>query len=207
MSEILVLPGIVFFACSGVPGLFLSRMSLAGQRISALLSATAAGLGLTGVGVFWQSGVNRPILEPLALLGAEFHISMNGLSALFLVPVFLVPMLGTIFGLEYWKQCEHPPNGRKLRSNTACILGSSRCDFKNQAVRVMMPGGGRQVKSLLLVSRISIVSRVMPYTKSPSVRSMQGSLSRDTFAFSVTEKSFSISRFLWAINIGVPSEP
>jgi len=40
---------------------------------------------------------------------------MDGLSAIFLVPIFLVSMLGSIYGLSYWKQTEHPQNGRKLR--------------------------------------------------------------------------------------------
>jgi hydrogenase-4 component B len=39
---------------------------------------------------------------------------MDGLSALFLVPVFLVTLLGSVYGLGYWRQIEHPTNGRKL---------------------------------------------------------------------------------------------
>jgi hydrogenase-4 component B len=39
---------------------------------------------------------------------------MDGLSALFLVPVFLVTLLGSIYGLGYWRQADHPTNGRKL---------------------------------------------------------------------------------------------
>jgi hydrogenase-4 component B len=31
------------------------------------------------------------------------------------VPIFLVSMLGSIYGLGYWKQSEHLKNGRKLR--------------------------------------------------------------------------------------------
>ena len=40
---------------------------------------------------------------------------MDGLSALFLVPIFLVSMLGSVYWLGYWKQAEHLTNGRKLR--------------------------------------------------------------------------------------------
>jgi len=40
---------------------------------------------------------------------------MDGLSAIFLVPVFLISLLGNIYGLGYWKQAEHPQNGQKLR--------------------------------------------------------------------------------------------
>ena len=40
---------------------------------------------------------------------------MDGLSAIFLAPVFLISLLGNVYGLGYWKQTEHPQNGRKLR--------------------------------------------------------------------------------------------
>ena len=52
---------------------------------------------------------------PWAIPGAEFNVAIDGLSAFFLVPVFLVSLLGNIYGLGYWKQTEHPQNGRKLR--------------------------------------------------------------------------------------------
>jgi formate hydrogenlyase subunit 3/multisubunit Na+/H+ antiporter MnhD subunit len=39
---------------------------------------------------------------------------MDGLSALFLVPVYLVTLLGSVYGLGYWRPAEHPTNSRKL---------------------------------------------------------------------------------------------
>jgi hydrogenase-4 component B len=39
---------------------------------------------------------------------------VDGLSALFLVPVYLVTLLGSVYGLGYWRQSDHPANGRKL---------------------------------------------------------------------------------------------
>jgi hydrogenase-4 component B len=52
---------------------------------------------------------------PWLLPGAEFHVAIDGLSAVFLMPIFLISMLGSIFGVGYWAQTEHPENGRKLR--------------------------------------------------------------------------------------------
>jgi hydrogenase-4 component B len=40
---------------------------------------------------------------------------LDGLSAVFLLPIFLIFLLGSIYGLSYWRQTEHPENGRKLR--------------------------------------------------------------------------------------------
>jgi hydrogenase-4 component B len=47
--------------------------------------------------------------------GGELAVRVDGLAALFLVPLFLVAPLGSIYGLEYWRQSDHPDNGRKLR--------------------------------------------------------------------------------------------
>ena len=115
MSELLVLTGIVIAATSGVPGLLLSRSSNIGQWVTTVLAVIGAGFGLSGVGVFWMTGDSQPIVRPWAIPGAEFHVAMDGLSALFLVPIFLVSLLGSIYGLGYWKQSEHVENGRKLR--------------------------------------------------------------------------------------------
>ena len=115
MSEALVVLGICIAACSGVPGLLLSRDSTTGQWITTVLAVMGAGLGLIGVGEFWATGISQPIVWPWAIPGGEFHVALNGLSALFLLPIFLVSLLGSIFGLGYWKQTEHSENGRKLR--------------------------------------------------------------------------------------------
>ncbi len=116
MSEQLVLLAIVFAAASGVPGLFLDRHSLSGQWLSALLAVLAGALGLTGTGIFWATGHGEPIILPWPLLpGARFSVAVDGLSAIFLVPVFLIFLLGSVYGLDYWKQTDHPANGRKLR--------------------------------------------------------------------------------------------
>ena len=52
---------------------------------------------------------------PWSLPGAEFSVAVDGLSAIFLLPIFLISLLGSVYGLGYWKQTEHPQNGRKLR--------------------------------------------------------------------------------------------
>src|SRR5207248_2460262 len=53
----------------------------------------------------WKSGL---------FLG-DFAIGLDAISAVFLIPVLLISALGSIYGLEYWKQGEHPRNGQKLR--------------------------------------------------------------------------------------------
>ncbi len=52
---------------------------------------------------------------PLPIAGAEFTLATDPISSFFLVPVFLIPLLGSIYGLDYWRQDQHPDDGRKLR--------------------------------------------------------------------------------------------
>ncbi|HLJ12197.1 MAG TPA: proton-conducting transporter membrane subunit, partial [Planctomycetaceae bacterium] len=116
MSESLVLAGICMAASSGLPGLFLGRTALSGQRLATLLAVLGAGLGLAGVGWFWSTGESQPLVVPWTVIrGAQFSVALDGLSAVFVVPIFLIFLLGSIYGLSYWKQSEHPDNGRKLR--------------------------------------------------------------------------------------------
>jgi hydrogenase-4 component B len=115
MSERLVLLGATLAAVSGVPGLLLDCHSRNGQRLASVLAVLAGGLGLIGVGTFWATGNSRPISLPWPLPGAAFDVAVDGLSALFLVPIFLISPLGSIYGLAYWDQTAHPRNGRKLR--------------------------------------------------------------------------------------------
>ncbi|MCY2992036.1 MAG: proton-conducting transporter membrane subunit [Planctomycetota bacterium] len=115
MSEELVLLGLFVCAVSGVPGLLCARSTCVGQGLSTAILVAGCGLGLTGVAAYWWGANSAEILWPWPIPGGEFRVQMDGLSALFLVPVFLIAALGSIFGLSYWKQTEHPENGRKLR--------------------------------------------------------------------------------------------
>src|SRR5438477_193369 len=116
MSEALVLWGIVVVGSSGIPGLLVGRTSMTGQWATTLLAVSGAVLGLAGVGWFWATGDSDPIRLPWSVIsGAEFSVAVDGLSAVFLVPIFLISLLGNVYGLGSWKQTDHPQNGRKLR--------------------------------------------------------------------------------------------
>jgi hydrogenase-4 component B len=115
MSERLILCGLVVAAASGVPGLFVSRNSTMGQGAATLLAVLGSAFGLGGIGFFWAAGDSEMIVWPGPIPGAEFSVGLDGLSAFFLTPIFLISLLGNIYGLAYWKQTEHPFNGRKLR--------------------------------------------------------------------------------------------
>jgi hydrogenase-4 component B len=116
MSEQWVLLGVALAAVSGVPGLLVGRHSMGGQWLSTALAVLASGFGLAGIAVFWFTGDSEPIVYAWPLFaGVPFSVGVDGLSAFFLLPVFLVSLLGNVYGLGYWRQTEHPENGRKLR--------------------------------------------------------------------------------------------
>lgn len=124
MSEWLVLMGAIVVAASGFPGLFFRRTALTGQWLTTLLAVSGAGLGLAGVGWFLVTGESRAIVRDWLPQGIRLNVAVDGLSAIFLIPVFLISLLGSIYGLGYWKQTEHQENGRKLRLFYGLLGGS-----------------------------------------------------------------------------------
>lgn len=112
----LVLWAVLLFAASGFPGLVSSRQARWGQWLAAGMMVLGCVCGMAGV---WQVFAGSAEIEILRwrtpIPGADFVLVADALSAFFLVPVLLVPMLGSIYGLEYWKQIEHPQEARKLR--------------------------------------------------------------------------------------------
>jgi hydrogenase-4 component B len=104
MNEWLVIAGIACHAFSGVPGLFMRRDTAGGQRLALVLSVLGSALGIAGaVAALW------------APTPSMAFIRLDALAAIFLIPIFWVSALGSIYGLEYWPQMKCPENGRKLR--------------------------------------------------------------------------------------------
>jgi len=106
---------IVTIAASGVPGLFTDRQSPRGERVATKLMIAGSALGLvtTVLAVIANSPVILRI--PWGVPGGEVALYADGVADLFLFPVFLVPVLGSVFGLAYWPQARNAENGRKLR--------------------------------------------------------------------------------------------
>ena len=114
MSLSVILIAIVLAAASGVPGAFLSRRSAAGERLAAWLMVVGAVAGLVGAGVGMCVEETLTLTFPWPAAG-NATVGVDALSAFFLVPVFLMGGLGSIYGLGYWPQRRHSGNGRRLR--------------------------------------------------------------------------------------------
>lgn len=101
-------------AASGLPALAIpSRFNL-GQRLATLLLCTGCVAGLIGAAGFFLGRPTAVVSWPAPLAGARFAVGVDGLSAVFLVPVFLLCGAGSLYGLAYWPVAEHPENGRRL---------------------------------------------------------------------------------------------
>jgi hydrogenase-4 component B len=113
MSGALILVAVGLVAVSGVPGLFSGRRSPIGERVAAFLLILGSVLGL--VAAVGAMASPASFEHAWAVPGGQIAIRLDGLAAIFLVPLFVVAPLGSIYGLEYWPQQDHADDGRKLR--------------------------------------------------------------------------------------------
>jgi len=121
----LVVTAAALLCVSGVPALMLPSRSPLGQRITTALVLAGSILGLIGsVSTLAGSAVSDGFRLPWFLPQGRGAIGIDPLSAFFLVLIFVVPALGSIYGLEYWKQDEHAENGRKLGLFYGILAGS-----------------------------------------------------------------------------------
>jgi len=120
----LILLASALLGASGIPALFGKRRSPVGQQLAVVLLLVGSGMGLYGVARALVSPA--PVTMELAWLlpvGA-FSVAVDAVSAIFLVPVFVLPALGAIYGLGYWPQRQHPGNGRKLSFAYGVLAGA-----------------------------------------------------------------------------------
>jgi hydrogenase-4 component B len=115
MNEWLLIAGVVLTALSGVPGYLTRYPGPVTQWVTTLIAVSGSTLGLLALCMFWTMGEGQSVVLPWPIPGAEFAVALDGLAALFLLPVFLVSLVGSVYGLAYWKESEHPDSGRKLR--------------------------------------------------------------------------------------------
>lgn len=119
----LILIGACLLAGSGLPGLLSSRQSRWGEWTAAGMMTLA---GITGLlGALLPAGTGDETMQAAwGLPWGRFAVALDPVSRAFLLPVFLIPPLGAIYGLGYWRQADHPDNGRKLRLFFGLLAGA-----------------------------------------------------------------------------------
>jgi hydrogenase-4 component B len=113
MTATLILLAIALVGVSGVPGLLLGPQSPVGERIATLLMGIGSLFGLRAA--FGAMSESASLVRAWSVHAGELAIRVDALAAIFLVPLFVVAPLGSIYGLEYWPQRERVDSGRKLR--------------------------------------------------------------------------------------------
>jgi hydrogenase-4 component B len=129
----LLLAAAAVTGASGLPGLLFARSSRFGQlAVTGILLAGCA-LGVTGVATFLGGGLadaasgtaaTATLSTPWFLPIGAFAVAVDRLGAVFLLPVFVVPALASVYGLGYWKQSAHADNGRRLGLSLGVLVGA-----------------------------------------------------------------------------------
>lgn len=109
-----VLVGIGLIAFSGIPAAVGPAKSKVGQWFTVILFLAGSAFGILGTGMSLLQTSDPSLIIPWALPWGRFYIVIDHLSAFFLLLIFVVPALASIYSLGYWKQAEHPDNGRRL---------------------------------------------------------------------------------------------
>jgi hydrogenase-4 component B len=111
----LSLAAVSLVALSGVPGLACGTRSALGQRLASILLIAGAGLGALMALVALGRGSSEMQTLAGVLPALALELRLDPLAAFFLMPVYVLGAAGTLYGERYWRQAEHPDNGRKLR--------------------------------------------------------------------------------------------
>lgn len=115
MSLALVLAGGGILGMSGIPGLALGWRSSWGERCATGLACLGGVLGLLGAVRALLFGGGAGFVFAWSLPGASWEMVLDELGAFFLIPVFLMGVLGSVYGSSYWSQRKHPGNAPRLR--------------------------------------------------------------------------------------------
>jgi len=115
MNEVILIVAIVVAGVSGLPGLLTLRDDRSGERLATGL-ITLAGV-LASVAAVSALVAESPdeLGRAWHVPGGRFGVHVDALSAMFILQIAVLSVLGAWFGLEYWPQRDHPQNGRKLR--------------------------------------------------------------------------------------------
>ena len=121
----LSLAAILLTAVSGVPGLAFGRRSARGPgHREPAADRRRAARRADGAASPWRSGAIETSTLAGALPELSLHLRLDPLAAFFLVPVYVLGAAGTLYGARYWRQAEHPENGRKLRLCFGILIAS-----------------------------------------------------------------------------------
>lgn len=110
---IVAITAALVIGCAGIPGLFL-RTPGPGQMIAAIGTVLAALAGIPAALKLLFSHATATYILPWGLPFGPCELSIDPLSAFFLLPVFLVAAAGSLFAIGYWPAASHRSTERAL---------------------------------------------------------------------------------------------
>jgi formate hydrogenlyase subunit 3/multisubunit Na+/H+ antiporter MnhD subunit len=111
----IIVTALALSAASGICGLVFQPGSITGQRTVTSLMVLSMICGLFGsVSSFFSAEILPQSLLRIVpwFSSGPSWIGLDSLSAFFLVPIFLIGGLGSVYGLGYWRQNEHRGNAK-----------------------------------------------------------------------------------------------
>ncbi len=114
MHLYIILIALIIAVISGIIGLIFNKKSNTGNIISAVLMCISGIIGLyASLSGFFQPSIaiTTSIWKSIGII----VIGIDKLSSFFLVLIFLIGTMGSLYGISYWKQSEHPENAHYLR--------------------------------------------------------------------------------------------
>ena len=111
----LVFIGVIAFALSGPAGMLGSRSGNRWQWVSAGIGVGGGVCGLVAACAVLFGYPAETLSFAAAAPAMTVNLRIGPLSAFFLIPIFTIGALSSVYGLGYWQQSRHPRTGRKLR--------------------------------------------------------------------------------------------
>lgn len=111
---LLLLTAAACCALSGLPGVFMGRKSVDGQRIAAVIMVLGGLLGFAAALTPLLNGRSVALTIAWGLPFGPCELALDPLSALFLLAVFLVSACCSVYGVGYWSADEQPESAQKL---------------------------------------------------------------------------------------------
>jgi hydrogenase-4 component B len=110
LSANLVLVATFLAGCSGIPGLFLGSRPGRGQLIASWFLVSAGIIGVAGAVIHLLRERSETLLLSWTLPFGTAELSIDPLSSIFLIPIFLVGGCAGVYAVAYW------PAGRQRGS-------------------------------------------------------------------------------------------
>jgi len=120
---LLTVTGIILALTAGIPLLVLTDQAKA-QKISAVLHTLAAMAGICGALLSLAGGSRESWQIDWGLPFGPAEIAVDPLSALFLLPIFIVSACCAVYALSYWPAAENPESASRLTLSFAILTAS-----------------------------------------------------------------------------------